>query len=138
MLKKLLNKFNLIYVVILLLFILNSAYISYPDEFINLLGGVSINQGLLPYVQFFDHHVPFAWYLASFFLLFSFKSFILFRLYFAIFTFLIFFIYPLAGLYYWFHLYLADSLAILFFSVSFWILITQTFSKNRGDIKPLI
>ena len=160
MLKKLLNKFNLIYVVILLLFILNSAYISYPDEFINLLGGVSINQGLLPYVQFFDHHVPFAWYLASFFLIFSFKSFILFRLYFAIFTFLIlfilakwikkknedlhlfylgfFFIYPLAGLYYWFHLYLADSLAILFFSVSFWILITQTFSKNRGDIKPLI
>ncbi len=160
MLKKLLNKFNLIYVVIFLLFVLNSAYVSYPDEFINVLGGVSINQGLIPYVNFFDHHVPFAWYLASFFLIFSFKSFILFRLYFAIFTFLIlfilakwikkknedlylyylgfFFVYPLAGLYYWFHLYLADSLAILFFSVSFWILITQTFSKNRDDIKPLI
>lgn len=160
MLKKLLNKFNLIYVVIFLLFVLNSSYVSYPDEFINVLGGVSINQGLLPYVQFFDHHVPLAWYLASFFLIFSFKSFILFRLYFAIFTFLIlfflakwikkknedlflyylgfFFVYPLAGLYYWFHLYLADSLAILFFSVSFWILITQTLSKNRDNIKPLI
>ena len=159
MLKKLLNKFNLIYIVIFLLFVLNSAYVSYPDEFINVLGGVSINQGLIPYVHFFDHHVPFAWYLASFFLLFSFKSFILFRLYFAIFTFLIlfilakwikkknedlypyylgfFFVYPMAGLYYWFHLYLADSLAILFFSVTFWILITQTLSKSK-DLKPLI
>ncbi len=160
MLKKILNKFNLIYIVIFLLFIVNSAYVSYPDEFINLLGGVVIKSGMLPYVHFFDHHVPFAWYLASFFLIFSFKSFILFRLYFAIFTFLIlfiianwikkknkdlylyflgfFFIYPMAGLYYWFHLYLADSLAILFFSAAFWILITQTFSKTKENLKPLL
>ena len=160
MLKKLLNRFNLIYIVIFLLFIVNSAYVSYPDEFINLLGGVAIKSGMLPYVHFFDHHVPFAWYLASFFLIFSFKSFILFRLYFAIFTFLIlfiianwikkknkdlylyflgfFFVYPMAGLYYWFHLYLADSLAILFFSAAFWILITQTFSKTKENLKPLL
>lgn len=160
MLKKLLNKFNLIYIVIFLLFIVNSAYVSYPDEFINLLGGATIKSGMLPYVHFFDHHVPFAWYLASFLLIFSFKSFILFRLYFAIFTFLIlfiianwikkknkdlylyflgfFFIYPMSGLYYWFHLYLADSLAILFFSAAFWILITQTFSKAKENLKPLL
>ena len=160
MLKKLLNRFNLIYIVIFLLFIVNSAYVSYPDEFINLLGGMTIKSGMLPYVHFFDHHVPFAWYLASFFLIFSFKSFILFRLYFAIFTFLIlfiianwikkknkdlylyflgfFFVYPMAGLYYWFHLYLADSLAILFFSAAFWILITQTFSKTKENLKPLL
>jgi len=160
MLKKLLNRFNLIYIVIFLLFIVNSAYVSYPDEFINLLGGMTIKSGMLPYVHFFDHHVPFAWYLASFFLIFSFKSFILFRLYFAIFTFLIlfiianwikkknkdlylyflgfFFVYPMAGLYYWFHLYLADSLAILFFSAAFWILITQTFSKTKENLKPFL
>lgn len=160
MIKKLLNKFNLIYIVIFLLFIVNSAYVSYPDEFVNILGGVTIKGGMLPYVHFFDHHVPFAWYLASFFLLFSFKSFILFRLYFAIFTFLIlfiiarwikkknkdlylyflgfFFIYPMLALYYWFHLYLADSLAILFFSAAFWILITQTFSKTKDSFKPLL
>ncbi|MFH1827248.1 MAG: hypothetical protein ABH812_02305 [bacterium] len=171
MLKNLINKFNLnnykkkpffetgIYIVIFLFFVLSSSYISYPDEFINILAGSSILHGLKPYVQFFDHHAPLAWYLASFFLIFSFKSFILFRLYYAIFTFLVlfvlsrwikkkfsdlypyylgfFFVYPIAGLYYWFHLFLADSLAILFFSVSFWILISKSLNKDRS-LKPLI
>jgi hypothetical protein len=139
-------------------FVTNSSYVSYPDEFVNVLGGEYIKKGLLPYVNFFDHHVPFAWYLASFFLLFSFKSFILFRFYWAVFTYLslfilalwikkknkeifpyylgFFFIYPLLSLYYWLHLYLADSLSVLFFSISFWILLIQTFSKNK-DLKPL-
>ncbi len=148
-----------VYFFVFTVFVINSSYVSYPDEFVNLLGGVFINKGHLPYVNFFDHHMPFAWYLASFFLLFSFKSFILFRLYWAVFTFFtlfilalwikkknkeifpyylgFFFIYPLLGLYYWLHLYLADSVSVLFFSVSFWILIIQTFSKNK-DLKPLI
>jgi len=171
MLKRLLEKLNSkrakqksiietgIYILIFLFFVLNSSYISYPDEFVNVLAGSSINQGNLPYVDFFDHHVPGAWYLASFFLLFSFKSFVLFRLYFAVFTFLVLFIlskwikkkaydlypyfmgfflvYPLAGLYYWFHLFLADSLAILFFSASFWILSTLTVTKSK-ELRPLI
>ena len=144
----------IVYLLALIIFAINSSYISYPDEFINILGGSYINKGLLPYVSFFDHHVPFAWYLASLFLLFSFKSFILFRLYWALFSFILlfflalwikkknkeifpyylgfFFLYPLLSLYFWLHLFLADSIAVLFFSVIFWILTTEALSKEKN------
>jgi hypothetical protein len=46
-----------------LFFVINSTFVSYPDEFINLLGGRAILLGKLPYRDFFDHHMPLAWYL---------------------------------------------------------------------------
>lgn len=135
-----------------LFFLINSNYVAYPDEFVNLLGGQSINQGAIPYLGFFDHHLPLAWYLAAVFLKFSFGKFLLFRVLWAIFVFLcltgvsqwirrhhvdlyiyylIFMVfYPVMGVYFWFHLYLADSLAILFFSMTFWMLLAQTLSKK--------
>lgn len=139
-----------LFIFIFILFKIASNYVAYPDEFVNLLGGLSINKGAIPYTHFFDHHLPLAWYFGGFLLNFSFGSFILFRFLWMSFVYisllllgmwikknykemyiyyLIFFIfYPLLGLYFWFHLYLADSLAILFFSILFWILFIQTIS----------
>jgi len=138
----------------LVLFLLNAKYVTYPDEFVNILGGMFINQGKLPYTQYFDHHLPFAWYFAALLLKLTFGSYVKFRLLFAFFNFgclfflgkwikknfaplynyfLVFLvIYPAMAVYFWFHLYLADSLAVLFFSISFWILLTQSLSKKQN------
>lgn len=137
---------------ILFVFYTNSSYMGYPDEFVNILGGKFILVGKLPYKEFFDHHMPLGWYIASFLLLFSFKSFVLFRVWWAFFTYILLFIgalwirksskemymyylgffvlYPLISVYYWLHLYLADSLSALFFSLVFWILLVQTIQKK--------
>jgi len=134
------------------LFLLNGRYVDYPDEYINLLAGRSILSGGLPYRDFWDHHLPFAWYSSAALLFFSGKSFVITRALWAVvqfFGFLLlgnwirnkhpdllkpfgafFVIYPAASLYFWFHLFLADSLAIFFFSLAFWILLTQTFGNK--------
>jgi len=149
---KLLLAEALLFIVIFIIYKVNADYLSYPDEFINLLGGTSINNGEIPYKSFFDHHLPFAWYLAAILLKISFNSYTLFRFWWAVVTFLglliigfwirknhrdfyyyylgFFILYPLLAVYFWFHLYLADSLAILFFSIIFWLLLVQTISKK--------
>ena len=136
---------------ILIVFLINAFYVSYPDEFVNLLGGQFINQGKIPYSQFFDHHLALAWYLAAIILRFSFHSYVLFRFFWALFIFsclfwlsrylknnkkiypyyqLFFFLYPFLAVYYWLHLYLADSLASLFFAITFWLLINESTAKK--------
>ncbi|MBI4004988.1 hypothetical protein HY358_02540 [Candidatus Roizmanbacteria bacterium] len=142
-----------------IIFIVNAMYMAYPDEFVNLLGGQAINQGKIPYVDFFDHHLPFAWYLSAILLKFAGHSFVLFRYIWAGFLFagllllafwmrknykelypyylVFFFIYPLFSLYFWLHLYIADSLAVFFFSLTFWILFAQTIT-NRVHFPALI
>jgi hypothetical protein len=60
MLKKLMRYEWLIFVVILGVFVCNGLYVSYPDEYVNLLAAKAINAGHLPYKDFFDHHLPFA------------------------------------------------------------------------------
>lgn len=156
---KLKTKETIIYLLIFILFIVNFKYVSYPDEFVNLLGGQYINKGLLPYKDFFDHHLPFAWYLAAIMLNFSGQSFVVFRFLWVVISFttlfllglwirknhkglynyylFFFFLYPLVSLYFWFHLYLADSLAALFFSVAFWLLMAQTIEK-KVNFKALL
>lgn len=136
-------------IVIFALFITNTLYVSYPDEFVNIFGGVFINQGKIPYSQFFDHHLPLAWYLAAVILRVSAGSFVLFRLWWGIALFAVLFVlsliirrenssmypyymaffllYPCIAVYFWLHLYLADSLAVLWFSVVFWLLLSQTY-----------
>lgn len=140
-------------------FLINSIYVSYPDEFVNLMAGKSIVSGGLPYRDFWDHHLPLAWYLSAALLKLSLNSFVVLRVLWAALTFgllywlaiwirknyrdfyyyyLAFFLaYPLMAVYFWFHLYLADSLAVLFFSISFWILIVQTLSK-RLDFRATV
>lgn len=145
----------LAFVFIFLIFLSNTLYVTYPDEFVNLLGGRAINSFQIPYRDFFDHHLPFAWYLSAVLLWFSFGSYVLFRIWWAVFAFGVllgaafyirkrkpeifpfylgyFFIFPLVSVYYWMHLFLADSLAFLFFSVIFWILLVESYEKT---VKP--
>jgi hypothetical protein len=156
--KNLINKYKvfwpeiLLFLGIFLIFKINSHYLAYPDEFVNLLGGMAINKGGVPYKDFFDHHLPLAWYLAAILLRISFNSFTLFRFFWMLFNFFtllfvglwirknhksfynyylgFFLLYPLMGIYFWFHLYLADSLAVLFFASIFWLLLVQTLTKK--------
>ncbi len=142
----------LLFIAIFVIFKVNSNYLSYPDEFVNLLGGLSINKGGIPYKDFFDHHLPLAWYLAAVLLKISFNSYTYFRFFWMLVNFStllfvglwirknhnsfyrfylgFFLLYPLMGVYFWFHLYLADSLAVLFFSSIFWLLLVQTLDKK--------
>ncbi len=145
--------------VIGILFVVNSQYVAYPDEFVNILGGQFILQGKVPYRQFFDHHLPGAWYLSALILLFSFGSFVRFRLLWGIIQFLtlffvgrfvqkrnkelfpffmgFFLIYPLLTMYYWTHLFIADGIAFLFFSALFWMLFTESYHKET-EFKTVI
>lgn len=127
----------------------------YPDEFVNILAGKFINMGKVPYRDFFDHHLAGAWYLAAILQWFSFGSYILFRFWWGVFTFLCllatamyikrrksdaypyfltyFVVYPFITVYYWTHLFIADSLAFLFFSILFWLLMVETFQKETSE-----
>lgn len=155
--KKRLPEF-IFFLIALVIFLVNARYVSYPDEFVNLLGGKFINAGKIPYKEFFDHHLPFAWYFSAVLLRLAFNSFVLFRFYWAIFSFILLtalglwirrnnnnlypyylaflFLYPLLSVYFWLHLYLADSLAALFFSIIFWLLTVQTLNKKK-DFKAI-
>ena len=140
---------------IFLVFLTNTLYVMYPDEFVNILGGKFINMGKVPYRDFFDHHLPGAWYLSAVLQWFSFGSYVLFRIWWGIFSFscllgvaiyikrgksdafpffmTYFFMYPFITVYYWTHLFIADSLAFLFFSVIFWLLAVETFQRSTAE-----
>jgi hypothetical protein len=138
------------------IFFLNSTYVAYPDEFINILGGRAIVLGKLPYRDFFDHHMPFAWYLASSILLFTKQNYILFRIgwgviqavgvvllglliarkypKFSLIYALWAVLYATAAMYFWLHLFLGDSLAVWFFSGAFWMLLLDTTYPTHARI----
>ncbi|MCX6732199.1 MAG: hypothetical protein NTV98_01520 [Candidatus Roizmanbacteria bacterium] len=135
-----------------IIFLVNSQYIAYPDEFVNILGGKFILEGKIPYKDFFDHHLPGAWYMSALILLFSFGSFVKFRLIWGGLQYLILFLvgrfvqkkskelfpfyagyfllYPFVTMYYWTHLFIADGIAFLFFSALFWMLFTESYQKE--------
>lgn len=141
-----------LYAVIFLFFAVNSQYVAYPDEFVNILGGKFILEGKVPYREFFDHHLPGAWYLSALILLFSFGSFVKFRLFWGVIQFVVLFfvgrfiqkrnkeimpfflgfflIYPTITMYYWTHLFIADGIAFLFFSSILWMLIVESYQKE--------
>lgn len=145
---------------VFILFYLNSSYVSYPDEFVNLWGGKYINWGKIPYREFFDHHLPLAWYLSAFILKLSFNSYTIFRFFWALLQFIILIgfglwikkrhrefhhyylvfllLYPLVTVYYWLHIFLADSLAAFFFSLIFWILLLETYKKSNTIVIYLV
>jgi hypothetical protein len=116
----------------------NSFHEEFTDEFDNILGGVYILHGKLPYIGFFSHHNPVPYFLASFIAIFSGHSFVAFRILYAIFLFVFailgyyavrksvgnqssrFYVgfigvTAIAATYFWGHMLLADSLAAVFF-----------------------
>lgn len=144
---------------IALIFLVNSQYVAYPDEFVNILGGKFILEGKVPYRDFFDHHLPGAWLLSASLLLFSFGSFVKFRFLWGIVQFLVlyfvgrfvqkrnkelhsfylgfFLLYPFITMYYWTHLFIADGIAFLFFSALFWMLFVESY-EAKHTLKTLI
>ncbi|MCX6731219.1 MAG: hypothetical protein NTZ55_05205, partial [Candidatus Roizmanbacteria bacterium] len=142
-----------------ILFLVNSQYVAYPDEFVNILGGKFILEGKIPYKDFFDHHLPGAWYISALLLLFSFGSFVKFRFFWGIVQFLILFfvgrfiqkrnkelfsfylgfflLYPFITMYYWTHLFIADGIAFLFFSSLFWMLFAESY-ETKHTLKTII
>lgn len=150
---------HLLFALIGIIFLVNSQYVAYPDEFVNILGGKFILEGKVPYKDFFDHHLPGAWYMSAVLLLFSFGSFIKFRYLWAVAQFLILFfvgrfvqkrnkelfsfylgfflLYPIITMYYWTHLFIADGIAFLFFSALFWMLFSQSYQKEH-NLRTLI
>ena len=137
----------------LVAFMVGARYVDYPDEYVNLLGGQTILRGALPYTDFWDHHLPGAWFGSAALLALSGGSFVLFRVLWALFSWgllvgVSFFIpkkhelrpyylgfvtvYPMAALYFWLHLFLADGIAALFFSASFWLIIAQWTDVHKG------
>lgn len=140
----------------IVIFLSNSTYISYPDEFVNILGGKAIVEGRLPYSEYFDHHMPFAWYLASVLLFLGGGNLITFRILWAIFQFLLLFllglwvkkyhnnflkwygvlilIIPAYNQYFWLHLFLGDSLASLFFLAIITMLFLETLEASESKI----
>lgn len=139
---------------IALIFFVNSQYMAYPDEFVNILGGKFILEGKVPYRDFFDHHLPGAWYLSALLLLFSFGSFIKFRFFWGLLSYVVlffvgkfvekrnkdlypfflgfFFFYPIITMYYWTHLFIADGIAFLFFSALFWMLFAESYEEKHS------
>src|SRR3989344_999681 len=140
------------FLVVFSLFMINASYVSYPDEFVNVMAGKFINAGKIPYREFFDHHVPFAWYIAALILKIHASSFVVFGLIWGALSFislaavgiwvrkhakthyraflLFLLMYPLLAVYFWLHLFLADSLAALLFSIIVWFLLVLSYSKK--------
>jgi hypothetical protein len=138
-----------------IIFLVNSQYVAYPDEFVNILGGKFILEGKIPYKDFFDHHLPGAWYISAFLLLFSFGSFVKFRFFWGIIQYAILFfvgkfvqkrnkemfsyflgfflLYPFITVYYWTHLFIADGIAFLFFSAIFWMLFAESYQEKHAQ-----
>lgn len=69
--------------ILFLVYWTNTFHTNFPDEFDNIVGGWYIKQGKLPYIGFFSHHNPGAYFISAFITLFSDRSFVAFRMYWA-------------------------------------------------------
>lgn len=139
-------------------FLVNSLHTSYPDEFDNILGGRYIAEGRIIYRDFFTHHGPVAYVLASILYRFSGQSFVRFRLVYGLFLLLLVlgaylyleksvqrdnkrgkvssYYWPfilLLGLfstYIWGHMLLADSISAFLFVPVFVLLLTKSLQRS--------
>ncbi len=141
------------------IFLVNSLHESYPDEFDNILGGHYILAGRLPYVGFFTHHGPVAYFVAALVEIFSGQSFVRFRIVYAIFLLALTFggywflrrrfggkvaFYPIliftigiTATYFWAHMLLADSLSGFLLLPPFLLLLLSTIYKRTLSLGDL-
>lgn len=143
-----------LFVSIIIINLINAIHTSYPDEFDNILGGWYILHGKRIYADFFSHHGPVPYVVASFLEIFSGQSFVHFRIMYALFlSFYYLFAYKIlrktlpdnsglfipifflmlsfASVYFWFHMILADTMAALFFLLPVILLIVKTYHAHR-------
>ncbi len=75
------KKFWIISAVILFcIYFANTLHTNFSDEFDNIVGGYYITRGILPYIGFFSHHNPGAYFIASIITIFTKQSFVAFRI----------------------------------------------------------
>lgn len=131
----------------------NTLHESYPDEFDDILGGWFLLHGKLLYTGFFTHHNPVGYFLSAFIELFTFHSFVRFRLFYSLLLFIYIVwtylslkkrlkiehipsylitivLYAIGATYFWGHMVLADNLAALFFLPVFVLLFLKSFYKE--------
>lgn len=80
------NKIEILFLsLIFVIFIFNSFYGDFCDEWDNILGGKLINNGIYPYSGFFSHHFPLPYFISSIINIFSGNNIVVFRLIFELF-----------------------------------------------------
>ncbi len=146
----------LVFLLLFAVLLANAFHEKYPDEFDSIVGGRYITEGRLPYRDWFQHHQPGAYVLASAILAHSGPSFVKFRIGWSIVLFLLFVtsyvmlrqrvrggnptFYPVllivlafAGTYFWGHMLLADTLAGYLLLPAFALITLKEFSRERFD-----
>lgn len=122
---------------ILIIFLINTFHEQYPDEFDNILGGWYLLHERLIYKDWFTHHGPVSYFISAIVNLFSFHSFVRFRIVYSLFLFILtvgsfafikkrlkevdtrFYLYfilllSLAATYFWGHMLLTDNVSAFF------------------------
>lgn len=149
-------KTMLIFGCLFLIFFLNAFHEKYPDEFDSIVGGKYIDMGLVQYRDWFQHHQPGAYVMASLILPFTGISFVRFRIGWAIAIFAInclgyyvlrrrfpakdltfylvmLFTIALAGTYFWWQMLLADSLAAYLILPAFSLLFMKDYYQEKFE-----
>ncbi len=150
----------LIFGLLFTLLFVNTFHEEYPDEYDSILGGRYITEGKIPYRDWFQHHQPGAYVVASCILPFSGTSFIRFRILLAITYFFNFttgyfivksrviqknidyylwglLFVALAGTYFWGQMLLADTLAAYFMIPPLMILMIKGFYREKFELADL-
>jgi hypothetical protein len=143
-----------LYLLLFSVFFINAFHEEYPDEFDNMLGGLFILKGSLPYRDFFTHHGSISYFLSAFISLFTGNSFVHFRIFYSIILFLatvgtyklvqnkignvrsqfypIFIVLLSVGsTYFWLQMLVADGLSAFLLTPVFAILILKAFYNIR-------
>lgn len=147
-------------VIVLLVFYTNAWHEKYPDEFDNVMGGWFMLKGSLIYRDWFTHHGPMPYFLASVIEIFSGQSFVRFRIIYELFLgcfslfgywyvsksigkkytsfypFLLVFL-GLIATYYWFHMLLADNISAFCILPSYLLVLLKSFHKKALTIRDL-
>lgn len=155
------NLFILLFVLFAIFFI-NAFHEEYPDEYDSILGGKFIMQGKLIYKDWFQHHQPGAYILASLILPFTGISFVRFRIilsfvffginvlgaaiikkriknhtfnisYYLAFLFLV----AVSGTYFWWQMLLADTLSAYLFIPAYSLLFLKIFYNDKLSEKDI-
>ena len=147
------NPLWILYILLVLgIFLGNALHESYPDEFDNILGGWYILHGRLPFIGFFTHHGPVAYFLAAIIEIVSGQSFVRFRIVYTLFLLVWLFwsyrflmkrfgqgvrfllvLIPLIGLsltYVWGQMFLADNLAAFLLLLPYLLLLLSMRQKR--------
>lgn len=154
------HKFLLLFfILITTIFLLNSLHILFPDEYDNMLGGLLITRGKLPYIDYFAHHGPGAYFVAAAITIFSGAKVVYFRIIYNFlisvllfcnfyllskkikfnhtFYYLFLILVSLLSIYFWGHIMLADSVVAWLLIVPYSLIFLKMYLRkkmNLGDI----